>query len=264
MMTRRRFLEAAVIGIPVVCNGCSKSNTEDNHMASSPPTTETTHHIEVADGPCPDGARNTIGGTPILQEGRSIPACQKCGRDLTLFLQFDVDPAFNLPFKAGSHVLLFSCVGCDDGPDEGYSGSDKTVQETYGNPVCGNYALYLNPPGGNETIHTHDNELQARQITFVEAQEAIRVREYVGKDSEDSACKVGGTPSWINYSVNLNCQCGAPIVFLCQIPDYYEFPTGPKATDGKNSLNLFLGNFIYVLGCAKQCTPHSLLVVCDN
>ena len=220
-----------------------------------------THQITVTTTPYTDGMRNTIGGAPILRVGQTVPACQKCGQQLSLFLQFDVLDEFNVPFDNGSHFLLFSCATCDEIPSEQYCDGDETVQETYGSPVSDTYALFLNRPGGPEMIAPRESVLKSRVLAFTETDESVHECEFVGVTSEDLSFKVGGEPGWINYSVNLDCPCGGRIVFLCQIPDSWDFDA---ASGEPRWLSLFVGNFVYILACDRQCSPHSLIAVCDN
>jgi hypothetical protein len=223
---------------------------------------ERTHHIKIDSTTYMDGDRNTIGGVPILQKGQSVPCCQKCGRQLTLFLQFDIDKTFNLPFEEGSHFLLFSCIPCENLPDEEYSDVDKVVKVSFGNPVCGHYSLMMNEPNSDEIFGSNDNEIEPKQIVFNEVNKSIKDCQYVGKTGDDFEFKVGGVAAWCNYSINLNCRCGAPISFLCQISDSFDF----FAPANKSTIyhSLFFGNIVYVMGRTKQCSPYSLLVACDN
>ena len=167
----------------------------------------------------------------------------------------------HVPFAAGSHFLLFACIDCDELPEEQYSDMDSEIQSTYGNQVCRTYSLCLNPPDIQEAMGTSTDRIVSKPLTFSAVDEAVEDAEYVGKTSNDSSFKVGGTPAWINYAVNLSCHCGASIDFLCQIPDNFDFDAHDQQAKWHS---LFLGNAVFVLGCSAQCLPHSLLVVCDN
>src|SRR2546421_4726108 len=59
--------------------------------------------------------RASIGGYPILPIGESWPVCAEdgCNRRMALFLQFDVEDRFGLPFETGSTLGIFQCIEHD-------------------------------------------------------------------------------------------------------------------------------------------------------
>ncbi len=214
-------------------------------------------------------ARDTIGGIPFLSPDLPWPECS-CGRKMALFLQFEIKPEHELPFTVGSQFLMFMCPVHNDCAEQWPEGE---LPEGYGNDrrlFSGEnpgYEMYLcsdvspTPEGG-------DAFLKRQALRSVPVWEVV-------DDSDDitprgrEALKIGGFPSWAQETVRYQCSCGGEMAFLCQIPLDFPFPKAESAPEQPNSFSsddycLFLGNETYVFACVKQCTPRSLVAVCQN
>jgi len=222
------------------------------------------HEIAIGDQASAEGARDSVGGPPILNADQEVPRCKLCEQPMMLFLQLDLRAEFGLGFAADSHLLLFMCAE----HNECAQGEPLAQQE--------HYAMLLNKPGGEEVVAAPDNILQPRALSFTRRDETVEADEYL-KSGEMGleGFKVGGVPAWLNYDQHDTgfpdtCSlCGSPFEFVLQIPDYTDFPkqaTAPEQPDGSsaNDYQWLLGNACYVLACAKQCDPRSLIVINDN
>ncbi len=203
----------------------------------------------------------SLGGDIVLPRGDSIPKCEECNNDMTLYFQIDVIPEMDLPFVVGSKFNVFNCIQCEDLPFDSYCGLDKRVKSTYDDIIHRHYSLMFLKPDKQEEIFWQESSIIFKPLYASESNENIRICEYFGKTSDYFDFKVGGVPSWINYSVNLRCTCGGQLEFLCQIPESYEFFYGEELSD---SYSLFCANHIYFLACERQCSPYAMIMVLDN
>ncbi len=77
--------------------------------------------------------------------------------------------------------------------------------------------------------------------------------------------KIGGQPAWggDNEPPNhLLCSCGAPMGFVCFIPDELVFPNNrPSVEKHYNVGELFTGLCVYILACRAQCHPFAVYPV---
>jgi hypothetical protein len=106
-----------------------------------------------------DVIRASIGGYPILPAGESWPVCteDECSQKLALFLQFDVDDSFGLPFASGATLSLFQCIKHDDSFEELDKISPKPhdrLPENYWNHA--NDAIFLAAPGQQQQLAERD------------------------------------------------------------------------------------------------------------
>ncbi|MFF4231327.1 DUF6879 family protein [Streptomyces sp. NPDC001820] len=81
--------------------------------------------------------------------------------------------------------------------------------------------------------------------------------------------KVGGTPSWAQFPEHYRCACGAELLFVCQVPEGWEFdvcPGLPEQPDtlGSDSYVLFLANEVYLLAYPARCDPAAVWPVNQN
>jgi hypothetical protein len=72
------------------------------------------YKIVVTDRPAQRGDRNSVGGFPILAKHQAHPRCKICDAQMALFIQFDLNPEFNLSFLANSHSSAFMCPNHND------------------------------------------------------------------------------------------------------------------------------------------------------
>lgn len=232
--------------------------------------------------------RNSIGGPAFLPPGTSWPTCS-CGAEMVLFLQFDVEEQYGLPFPAGSHFTLFMCPVHNDAPEDFDA---RRLPKQFWKKRAGLtederfYELMLHPPGEYEAVEPAQaylvhKELQAtlrpemvhlidEEVAQVNAHPhypgvSLAVAQAVGIDG----LKVGGQPCWLQDPVVHLCCCGAEMRFLCQIPDEHEFAKLPSAPEQDNRYpagyyNVFLGNAAYVFACEAGCDTRAVHVVVDT
>jgi hypothetical protein len=206
---------------------------------------------------------------------------------MVLFLQFDVQADFGLPFQTGSHLSVFMCPRHNDAPE---MFSDLQLPAAYWERrlrIDGTirfYELFLHRAGVAAHIQAADEHLLPQQIEFELTQEvadnqkipllmhpqfpgvSLSIDETVGGLQ---GLKVGGQPSWAQGPEVHRCSCGAAMRFLCQIPENWPFPKLPKAPKQADSFSaddycLFLGNEVYLFACEAQCDPRAVHVVVQN
>jgi hypothetical protein len=199
--------------------------------------------------------RASISGNAIIPEDMNIPKCRLCGKELMLFLQFDVEEKFSLIFASGSHFVLFMCPNCNEIPTfERYE--DGLLPEDFWDKTEGHFFASLHRPGKNEIVIKQLPYLQHFRLDFVPI------------DSQPYPCdtiRIGGLPYWLQFPEQYTCPCGAPMKFLCQIPENFGFPKCLEAPEQPDSFSedeycLFLGNEIYVFACAKQCNDRAVWI----
>jgi hypothetical protein len=188
---------------------------------------------------------------------------------MVLFFQFDIDAAFELPFRPGSHLLVFMCpehneIDCD----LVYTGQEpRELPPNYWLHTRGHSLLVLNPPGIEEVTHEPDAYLQPQELIFAKKQETITAWDTMEVGA--SEFKVGGVPAWSQDPEGFVCACGAPMEFLCQVPDGFGFDKladAPKQPDSFSAKQycLFLGNDVYIFACAAQCHPRAVWIALQN
>ena len=186
---------------------------------------------------------------------------------MALFLQLDVQEAFGLPFRTGSHLLAFMCPHHNEIPSVPADYESGALPEYFWDQDEGHYGLRLYSPEQELTPQAKDEYIAARRLAFAAADESVE--EYAGIAAGSNAFKVGGQPGWINYAVDKQCPCGGRMAFVCQIPDSYGVPKTPNAPSQPDSFSdseycLFLGNQVVILACERQCDCRALIAVCDN
>jgi len=225
------------------------------------------HQISISSDVAATETRDSVGGTPFLADGDSVPACRLCGASMALFLQLDVRPEFGLPFAVGSHLLVFMCPKHNEIPSvpDNYDSSDLPAE--FWLKDDGHYSLQLIKPGIPTSTAALDPFILARRLDFTNASESIQDFGDFERGSDDF--KIGGVPGWINYSINKSCPCGGKMSFVCQIPDGFGFQqteTAPEQPDSFSNTEycLLLGNQVFILACDRQCNPNALIAICDN
>lgn len=210
---------------------------------------------------------NTVGGAPFLPTGVSTPRCRICDAKMVLFFQFNFRAEFGLPFKEGSHLLIFMCPTHNDPPCLPAIYDDSPLPPSYWDADNGHFALLLFPPFVSESIGNLDPYISPYLLAFEQAEEEIQ--DLGDFDVGSYAFKIGGVPGWMNYRINKKCTCGGEMSFICQTPDGFGFKKSPHAPEQPDSFSaneycLFLGNQVYILGCNRQCDPRAVIAGCDN
>ncbi|PQO36472.1 hypothetical protein C5Y97_12290 [Blastopirellula marina] len=226
------------------------------------------HLIHVTDRSAGGDCRDSVGGSPFLPAGATVPRCRLCEQPMVLFFQFDVHEDFGVPFQAGSHFLAFMCPKHNDAAwlEEAYN--DSPLPAEFWNGDSGHYAFLLYPPGVLQSDGQLDPYIAPYELEFSAATEAIEQDIGFARGSTD-AFKIGGLPGWLNYAPDKRCACGGQMTFLCQVPENFGFRKLPEAAeqpDGFSSdeYGLLLGNMVFVLGCDRQCDPRAMIAICDN
>ena len=208
---------------------------------------------EVA--PPGDTPRASIGGSAILPSGLDIPTCRNCSCELLLFLQFDIDDAWSLPFKTGSHLVVFMCPGCNEIPSfETYE--DGTLPASFWEETEGNFFAAM--------AETRDGEVVLPQQSLLVTQ-SLRFEPFEQEGHAPDNVLVGGSPYWLQEPERYLCSCGAEMAFVSQIAENFGFEKQSEAPEQPDSFSsdeycLFLGNEVYIFACPKQCHPRSVWI----
>ncbi|MEU8901698.1 hypothetical protein [Nocardia sp. NPDC048505] len=213
--------------------------------------------LAIGSEPAQPGDRDTLGGWPILEAGRSWPECD-CGARLALFFQLEI-PA-EVPHFGGDQLLVFHCP-----QESGPSGSSTETQlpERY----------WDHPPGADSRFW---QILLQRNGTATQTPDPYFPPKRLIIDSTpnqldcDAFGDLGGIPDWLQAPEHHHCACGTDLAFLCQI--YEDFPfadyVDPDLDDSLDSSGLedglFLGNQVYLFACPAHCDPAATWAVCQN
>jgi predicted DNA-binding WGR domain protein len=215
--------------------------------------------------------RATSGGRPIMAEGQAWPTCSSCGGNLSLYLQFDVEPEMGLGFVPGSHVLVFNCATCDG---MALITPNKKVPKAWlspDNPQT--YRVIMNRPAAREAVFPADETMLEQRVTFARADEQATT---LMPDEDDvyllepdgsgepprgkEGFKIGGIPHRIQPWRAPKCSCGAPLGFLFQLTDGADPGWRSKQ---KKHLG-FVAYEAFIHACTKQCSPYATLVIPDR
>ena len=214
---------------------------------------DVTYSIETGPGVVEAGARNTIGGWPVLPDAVPWPVCH-CGERMVLFLQIDVPP--DIPSFGSDHLLVFQCPAHNDAC---FATSEQLPPRFFDGTF---WRILLHRSGAPAA--DPDPYLQPRNLVL------HRRTDGIDADGRGIAgFKVSGTPSWAQAPERYTCQCGTELAFVCQIPVDHGFealPGQPERPDGFSSTEygLFLGNEVYVLACPANCYPAAAWPVNQN
>lgn len=212
--------------------------------------------------------RASIGGYPILPVGESWPVCTEdgCNQRLALFMQFDVDESFGLPFEGGSILSIFQCIKHDDPFEELDTKSPKPhdrLPDNYWHHA--NYAIFFAAPGKQQQLADREPFLgYSKIITNAEIEPHARSAAALNYKN----IKIGGSPFWIQKPKRWNCSCGSKMEFLCSMPGDLQYPRAegsPRQSNGRaDSYLLFLGLSTYVFACRARCHPLAVVAVRQN
>jgi hypothetical protein len=225
------------------------------------------HLVKVTETPADASCRNTVGGSPFMPPGSSVPRCRLCNARMVLFFQLDIRSEFGLPFRDGSHLLVFMCPTHNEPPLLPSIYNDSPLPESYWDAETGHYSLLLFPPSDLISDGHLDEHIASYSLSFEHAQEEIH--NFGEFDIGSYEFKIGGVPGWMNYSIDKRCTCGGEMTFICQTPDGFGFKQTPAAPEQPDSFSsteycLFLGNQVYILACNRQCDPRAVIAGCDN
>jgi hypothetical protein len=213
--------------------------------------------------------RSSIGGYPILPGGKAYPRCTEdgCNQPMALFMQFEIEERFHLPFEAGSALSIFQCIEHDDPFETLDSLAPKKGHDLLPNGYWDhtNYAIYFAKAGGQQQWAERDPSLGYARLLFAEEQEP-------GSRSLEALTykniKVGGTPFWVQKSKIWKCSCGSEMDFICSLPENLLFPKTPESPREPNGRQdshfLFLGLFAYLFACRARCNPRAVVAVRQN
>lgn len=226
------------------------------------------HYINVQQTKDGESAgRNSAGGCPILLENQDWPKCIICKAQMVLFFQIDIWKEFDLPFKPGSHLLVFMCPIHNDSPSELIMADEIKLPNEYWNKDFGHYKLILNKNPKSERTLASETHIKPGKMILRDEEEEV---EWDGAHERGThGFKVGGVPAWEITPRTHRCCCGAEMIFVAQVPQFFKFPRtaeAPLQPDGreKNAYNLFLGKHTYIFACKEQCTPLSLYAVAQT
>lgn len=222
------------------------------------------YHRIVANKSFAGVPRDSLGGQPILHPSQAWPKCRRCGEKMLFFLQFDLRSEFETPFASGSHLLVFACSKHDDIA----SLYGSRLPPAFWEKTEGHYQLILNRPSQTEVVLESDSRLVPHALSFSKEAEVSRATSH-GYEVGAEDAKIGGVPCWLQDPGDYRCCCGAPMKYLCQLPEYFEFPKAVGAPEQTNSpsdpsYTLFLGNAVYLLACEQQCSPFAVMAEMQN
>ena len=189
-----------------------------------------------------------------------------------MFLQFDIQKRFGLPFRTGSHFSAFMCPVHNDPPEAILKSMRLRRRYWQHRHAVGGvkrfYQLVLQSlRGRRKMIHPLEPHLLPQCIAFQRCEERTAETRYPGVSLAMSDSfkglndlKVGGQPHYVHGTDGGLCTCGARLVFLCQVPQGFGFtrargaPAQPDTIDSE-VYTLFLGNHTYFFACEAQCNP---------
>ncbi|MFE3320081.1 hypothetical protein [Nocardia sp. NPDC059195] len=201
------------------------------------------------------GDRSTIGGWPVLEAGQAVPVCE-CGLTMALFFQVAVPHA--VPVFGGDQLLVFQC------PDESdCSDAERQLPTGYWDqrPKGQGFWRILLQRNGS-AVDEVDPYLQVRRLVLSEVIDASEYNE--GLPLQDF--KVGGAPFWFQGPEWYRCACGTDMVFLCHVPENFDFYQFLNADVDMVAFDdgLLVGNAVYILACPQRCHPAAAFPVCQN
>lgn len=228
------------------------------------------HAMEIGETSVDEAGRNTIGGRPILADDQRAE-CALCGEACVLFFQLDIEERFELPFEAGSHLVVTMCPEHNEALLHPSSWEPSNVIELpprfWESPQYAHTFMALNPPGTRESPGPEDPYIEPRELRFTPFRDEVEDYGESGRKRGTDGFKIGGAPAWYQQAQKFVCSCGAPMKFVCQVPANTDaFERKPEAPEQPHTYSsghycLFLGNGTYVFACRDQCDPRSVWAV---
>jgi hypothetical protein len=251
----RRY--APVRSLSPVLDGPAASARERIAMAR-------THGIALVESEVGPDCRDSVGGYAWRDPRRSWPLCRLCESRLVLFLQLETRAAFELPFAVGSQLAVYMCTIHNEIP---HLLPAPQLPPNYWSLGSGHYALFLTQPGMSEASREEEPHLAACALRF--QPDVDRVRVLGGALVGAEGFRLGGTPSWAQEPEPHTCCCGAQMAFVGQVPADFGFRRRTDAPEQPDSFSadhycLFLGNEVYLFGCARQCHPQAVWPIVQN
>ncbi|WP_327145763.1 hypothetical protein [Nocardia sp. NBC_01327] len=221
-------------------------------------TAPMTYVIDVSGEIGVAGDRDTIGGWPVLDADQPWPLCD-CGARMALYFQVEV-PA-GVPHFGGDQLLVFQCPAESDAC---YPSETQLPAEYWDHPAENDHAFWrILLQRNGVPVDAADPYLQPHRLVVRGFEDADH-----GNDSLPlQDFKVGGAAFWVQAAEHFRCACGTDLVFLCQVPENFDFSAYlrdpdidlPAFDDG-----LLLGNIVYILACPAHCHPAAAYPVCQN
>ncbi len=210
------------------------------------------------------GARNTVGGWPLLGAGEQWPSCS-CGRRMVFFFQLDIPD--DLPPFAGDHLVVFHCPVHNEALCEW---EDPQLPERFWEEPqwYERFWRIMLFRGEVAPAAEADPYLEPRTLSLRSA--------VVDLEEGGVEFRIGGTPSWDEdwypegqEPWNYRCPCGSGFAFLGQLPLTFGFETWPEQPEQPHQFSageygLFLGNEIYLLACTARCHPAAVWPVLQS
>ncbi|MEV0538379.1 hypothetical protein [Nocardia salmonicida] len=212
----------------------------------------TTYGINVSEQAAVAGDRDSIGGWPLLDATQPWPVCG-CGVQMALYFQVAV-PA-DVPHFGGDQLLVFQCP---DESDASIAAEGQLPPEFWEKPPLNKLAFWrILLQRNGLPAHGEDPYLQPRRLILTG---------YTGDNQSLPSFAVGGDPSWVQGPRYYRCACGEDLVFLCEVPEDFEFYEYVKESVERTALDdgLMLGNSVYILACPAHCHPAAAFPVCQN
>jgi predicted DNA-binding WGR domain protein len=214
--------------------------------------------------PLETAARGTSGGRPIMAEGQAWPTCSQCREPLSLYLQLDVEPAMQLGFMPGSHLLVFNCAACDG---MALTVPNKNLPKSWlsaDNPQT--YRVILNRPATREAVYPPDATMLEQKVRLTRGAEKLsRLIEDDDRSDDEpprgrDGFKIGGIPHRIQPWMPPRCNCGATLGFVVQVTSTVD----PGWRSKQKKAVGFLGQDVFIHACTKQCSPYATIVIPDR
>jgi len=257
----------------------SRAGGDDAKPASAPRNDKTFRLLVAASGDdMRSPPRASVGGHPVLPRDVDWPRCQICNEFLVLYLQFDLVKALGLPLAADSHLSIFACRQHDAPPGTPYTQTgavnarhNGSLPSRFWTKDDGHFFIYLAPPMTKAQEHVFGRERRIKHRTLdvrpgIELFQATKFESGKSCDRGTRGFKIGGEPHWTIQPQTPQCCCGAPMVFVCQIPGRMAFrgvdaqkqqPHSPV----ENSYFLFGGMQAAIFACSQQCDPQAIVAV---
>jgi hypothetical protein len=212
--------------------------------------------VEIGTDALVGPARNSVGGWPFLAEGQAWPECF-CGERMALFFQLDVPQRMG-PFS-GDHLAVFHCSAHNDAVFPPLTEGRLAAEywDVPQGPYSGSFARVLLQREAALPAPDPDPLIRALPLKLVPFADEL---DAYGLGAQ--GFKVGGVPSWAQDPEYYRCACGVELVYLCQVPENWEFEMYPGSPDQPYSigdaLTLMLGNEVYLLACPAHCNPAAV------
>lgn len=224
-------------------------------------TAALTYLIDVSDEAATAGDRDTLAGWPVLDAGQPWPVCD-CGARMALYFQVRVPD--DVPDFGGDQLLVFQCPLESDAC---FSADQQLPERFWDEPPANDHAFWriLLQRNGVATPDA-DPHLRPRRLSLHRDEDV----DHHNDETPLQGFKIGGAPYWVQDGEQYRCPCGADLVFICQVPEDFDFYEHlpeevaesvecPAFDDG-----LLLGNVVYILACPAHCHPAAAYPVCQN